>query len=160
MLRITIAAARDHAFAALQPRIAYEVLGTIASVFTAVADGAQLRTLTGQIEELAPSGAALDLTWFIRRLPVDEQRWLKARAEGWGPILAQVVREAVDTEEAARRRAITTREQARRDNVWVRHATVRYGEDARRRIAARTAKRKALALKRKQVSSMLNGPSR
>jgi hypothetical protein len=80
--RDTIAAARDHAFAALPPQIAYEVLGTIAAVFTAVAGGAQLKTLTDQIERLAPSGAAIDLMWFIRRLPVNERRWLKARAKG------------------------------------------------------------------------------
>jgi hypothetical protein len=151
--RDTIAAARDHAFAALQPRIAYEVLGTIASVFTAVAGDPQLRTLTGQIEGLARSGAAVDLRWLIRRLPVDEQRWLKARAKEWGPVLAQVVGDAVDTEEAARRRASATREQARRDSAWLRHATVRYAQDAHRRIAARTAKRK-------QASSMTNCPSR
>jgi hypothetical protein len=158
--RDTIAVARDHAFAALQPQIAYEVLGTIASVFTAVAGGSQLRTLTGQIEGLAPSGAAVDPTWFIRRLPADEQRWLKARAKRWGPVLAEVVGDAVDIEDAARSRAIATREQARRDSAWLRHATVRYAAEARRRIAARTAKRKAVALKRKQASSMTNCPSR
>lgn len=160
LLSPTIAAARDHAFAALQPQIAYEVLGTIASVFTAVAGGPPLRTLTGQIEGLAPSGAAADLTWFIRRLPTDEQRWLKTRAKEWGPVLAQVVGDAVDTEEAARRRAIATREQAQRDRAWLRRATVKYAQDARRRIAARAAQRKAVALKRKQAPAMTNGPSR
>lgn len=157
--RDTIAAARDHAFTALQPQIAYQVLGTIASVFSAVAGGPQRRPLTGQIKGLAPSGAAVDLTWFIRRLPADEQRWLKARAKEWGPVLAQMVGDAVDTEEAARRRVIATREQARHDSAWLRRATVRYAQDARRRIAARTAKRKAVALKRKQASAMTNGPS-
>jgi hypothetical protein len=156
----TIAAARDHAFAALQPRVAYEVLGTIASVFAAVAGGSQMRTLTGQIEGVTPSGATVDLVWIVRTLPADEQRWLKARARGWGPVLAQVVGDAVDIEEAARSRAIATREQARRDSAWLRQATVRYAAEARRRIAARTAKRKAVALKRKQAFSMTNGPSR
>jgi hypothetical protein len=46
---------------------------SVPSLFTAVADGSRLRTLTGQIEGVAPSGAAIDLTWFIRRLPTDEQ---------------------------------------------------------------------------------------
>jgi hypothetical protein len=151
--RDTIAAARGHAFTALQPRIAYEVLGTIASVFTAVAGGSRLRTLTGQIEGAAPSGVAVELAWFIRGLPADEQRWLKSRAKGWGPALARAVGDAVDIEEADRRRAMVTREQARRDGAWVRHAAVKYANDARRRIAARAARRK-------QASSTANGPPR
>jgi hypothetical protein len=158
--RRTTAVARDHAFTVLQPRIAYEVLGTIASVFTAVAGGSRLRTLSGQMEGVSPSGAAVELTWFIRRLPADEQRWLKSRAKGWGPILARAVGDTVDIEEADRRRAMMTRERARRDDAWVRHAAVQYANDARRRIAARAARRKAGALRRKQASSMANGPPR
>jgi hypothetical protein len=156
----TIAVARDHAFAALAPRIAYEVLGIIASVLTDVAGGSPLRTPSGQIEGEASSGAAVDLAWFIRRLPAGEQRWLKVRAGGWGPVLARVVGDAVDVEEAARRRAIATREQARRESAWSRPATVKHANDARRRIAARAAKRKAAALKRKrnQTSAIANGP--
>jgi hypothetical protein len=66
----------------------------------------------------------------------------------------------VDIEEADRRRAMGTREQARRDGAWVRHAAVKYANDARRRIAARAARRKAAAIRRKQASSMANGPPR
>ncbi len=117
-----------------------------------------MRALTSQIEGVAPSGPAIDLTWFIRWLPADEQQCLKAKATGWGPVLARVVGDAVDSAEASRRRAIVTREQARRDKAWLRHATAKYANDARRRIAARAAKRKATALKRKQVSAMANGP--
>jgi hypothetical protein len=101
----TIARTRDHALAALQPQTAYGVLGTVASVFTAVAGGSPLRMLTDQIEGAAPSGTAIDLTWVIRWLPADEQRWLKAKAKGWGPALAGVVGDAVDSAEASRRRA-------------------------------------------------------
>jgi hypothetical protein len=154
------AAVRDQVFAVLTPRSAYEVLGVIASVLTAVAGGSPLRTLTGQIEGVAPSGTAIDLAWLIRRLPADEQRWLKAKAKGWGPVLARVVGDAVDRAEASRRRAIVTRERARRDQAWLRHATAKYASDARRRIAARAAKRKAAALKRKQASAMANAPRR
>lgn len=144
----TIAAACDHGFAVLQPRIAFEVLATIATVFAAV----------GQVEGVASGGAAESLRWFIRSLPIDEQRWLKARANGWGPVLAQVVGDAVAVEEEARRRAIAAREQAQRDSAWLRHATARYADDARRRIAARAAKRKAAALKRKPASSKTKNP--
>jgi len=91
-----------------------------------------------QIEGLGSSGEVVDLRWFIRGLPADEQQWLKAWARGWGPILARVVGDAVNIEEAGRRRAIATR---------------------RRRIAARAAKMQAAAVKRKQnqASSMVHG---
>jgi hypothetical protein len=145
---------RDHVFAALAPRIAHEVLGIIASVLTAVAGRPPLRMRAAQVEGLGPSGAAVDLTWFIRRLPADGQQWLKARARGWGPILARAVGDAADIEEAGRRRAIARREQARRDGAWLRHATAKYVNDARRRIAARAAKRQATAL---QASPMVQG---
>jgi len=142
--------ARDHVFAILAPRAAYEVLGIIASVLTGVAGRVPLRMPAAQIEGLEPRGEVVDLKWFIRRLPADEQQWLKARARGWGPILASVVGAAVDIEQESERRAIARREQARRDDAWLRHATVRYANDARRRIAARAAKRQAVALKRNQ----------
>src|SRR5664279_3358689 len=77
-----------------------------------------------------------------------------------GPILARVVGDAVDVaEEADRRRATATREQARRDKAWLRHASVKYANDARRRIAARAANRQAVVLKRKQdqASSVVPG---
>ncbi len=112
-----------------------------------------------QIEGLGSSGEVVDLRGFIRRLPADEQQWLKAWARGWGPILARVVGDAVNIEEAGRRRAIATREQARRDGAWLRHATMKYANDARRRIAARAAEMQAAAVKRKQnqASSMVHG---
>lgn len=151
--------ARDHVFAILAPRAAYEVLGIIASVLTGVAGRVPLRMPAAQIEGLEPRGEVVDLKWFIRRLPADEQQWLKARARGWGPILASVVGAAVDIEQESERRAIARREQARRDDAWLRHATVRYANDARRRIAARAAKRQAVALKRNQdqASSAVRG---
>jgi hypothetical protein len=137
----TTAAVRDQVFAVLTPRSAYDVLGIIASVLTAVAGGSPLRMLTGQIEGVTPRGAAIDLAWFIRRLPAEEQRWLRAKAKGWGPVLARVVADGVGGAEASRRRAIVTRERARGDAAWLRHATAKYANDARRRIAARAAKR-------------------
>ena len=152
--------ARDHVFAILAPRTAYEVLGIIASVLTAVAGRVPLRMPAGQIAGREPSGEVVDLKWFIHRLPATEQQWLKARASGWGPILARVVGDAVDVaEEADRRRATATREQARRDKAWLRHASVKYANDARRRIAARAANRQAVVLKRKQdqASSVVPG---
>ena len=145
------AVARDHVFAIMTPRAAYEVLGIIASVLTAVAGRAPLRRPPGQIEALEPHGEAIDLKWFICRLPADAQRWLKTRARGWGPILARAVSNAVDVEEAGRRRAAAASEQVRwRDAAWLRQATMKYANDARQRIAARAAKRQAGALKRKQ----------
>ena len=66
----------------------------------------------------------------------------------------------MDIKGATRRCGIATLEQARRDSARLRHATVRYTDDARRRIAARAAKRKAVALKRKQASAMTKALSR
>jgi len=105
------------------------------------------------------SGEVVDLKWFICRLPADEQQRLKSRARGWGPIMASVVGAAVTIEEEGRGRAIAMRGQARRDDTWLRHATVKYASDARRRIAARAAKRQAAVLRRKQnqVSSKMDG---
>lgn len=157
-----IAAVRNHVFAILEPSIAYEVLGIIASVLTAVAGGSPLRLRPAPIDGLALNGAAIDLAWVIRRLPADEQQWLRTKARQWGPVLARAVGDALNSEAAGRRRANAMREQARRDRVWLRHATVQYANDARRRIAARVAKRKAAALKRRQeqASSMTNSHRR
>jgi hypothetical protein len=139
----------DHVFAILASRAAYEVLGIIGSILNTVVGRVPMRMPAGQIEGLEPRGEVVNLKWFICRLPADEQRWLKTRARGWGPILARVVGATLNIEQKSQRRATATREQTRRDDAWLRNATVRYANDARRRIAARAAKRHAVALKRK-----------
>ena len=138
-----IASAFDHVFAVLGPQRSYEVLGIIAPVLSAVAGGIPLSSRAAPFEALTPRGGVVNLTSFIRSLPAGEQQYLKAKAGGWGSILARAVGEAVDAEEAIRRRAVARPEQARRDAAWVRHATLQYASDARRRVAARAARREA-----------------
>ena len=56
-----IATARDNVFAIVEPSTAYEVLGIIASVLTAVAGGSALRLCPAPIDGWGLSGAAIDL---------------------------------------------------------------------------------------------------
>ena len=91
-----------------------------------------------------PPGA-IDLAGFVRRLSVDEQRALRAAAADWGPTLAHAVEAAVQTERSDRRRAAAAVEYARQESAWIRRAAKRYVAEARQRIAARIARRRAAA---------------
>lgn len=129
----------------LPPRTAHEVLGRIASILAAAAGAAP--GSTGEVrrtEQGVPPGA-IDLAGFVRRLSADEQGALRAAAADWGPTLAHAVEAAVQTERSDRRRAAAAVEYARQESAWIRRAAKRYVAEARQRIAARIARRRAAA---------------
>lgn len=133
-----IAATRDHAFAALDPPSGFEALGIIASILAGVARGCPADRHGARRDGRGSACAAMDLTWFIRRLLPAEQQRLRAAALDWGPVLGHAVAGAVDAVSTRCRQAIAVRDQARHDAAWARPAAKwRFAVAAAQRVAAR-----------------------
>jgi hypothetical protein len=160
-----IVSARFGRFSEIEPRDGVQILGCIGSVLTDIAGGCPVRLRWIDFTDVNSDGTKVDLPWFVRHLPKDARQWLRATAEGWGPILAPRIGAAVDTQEKRERDRAAAQEQARRNATLTKAYSARPKAVAKRlqaaasrRIAAR-ARRRA-AFRRKQKDPEKGAPTR